>query len=1157
MKFNKIIALTIIIFFIFGSLAIPKPRVTLNKEPIKFGNMSPSAFVLQSIRLDANNIDSWFHSFGIFDQDMRTTNTPGFMWPKGSNKFACFTAGLSIGCKVLYPTGPRMAQVMASYKGEYRPGVVVNGAGVTSADFKIYSVKAGDNGITNPDYENWDKMIPYGAPYYDVNNNGVWDKGIDVPGRKNAAQTFFLCMTDAFVEGRDPGEGFGGGVSDPLLLCEIHMTAWAYNTPGLEDLQFLNWVIINKNDKPWQNVFMGLVVDPDLGDANDDYIGCDTLNKINLGYVYNGDNNDPTYGLAPPAMGMDFFKSPIIHTSTVPSSSDTLGLTSFVFFTNTGSSPPPCESDPNGEPIPAYNMLQGLKKNRTSFYAPPPTGQTTPTKTKFVYPGDPETQSGWTETVGSYTNCDSVNIGSLVSPNPTGDRRFIFNSGREDFTMPPGDTQNVVVAQFVARGTSNVNSVTKLKGVAKTAKIIYLADFNVTPPPVAPQVTASYLPTNNGQCKIYLSWDDKSENYKYWDTIFFAKSDSNIYTFQGYEIYEINKFASSLPDFTKPETINTDQIQLLDIFDIRDSIGTLIDTFSTGASVGNPPQEQYAPYPIVPPYKMSPPTGFPDKGIYRGIVLPSTRFVANYGNVSGFIYGQEYQFAVVAYAISKSTKIKKGFRVIRNSVGTVKIKIIPTMPPAGTIFSIKNGDTLNTSSRDLSLMPIVRSQELIKSATYRLVFNPMSDINDTSYNILRKLDGQNNWEVMKSKLKYSNSYYPVSQADDSSRVVDGLYFNFQKIRTRYSGSDPVIGSNFGIIRDPYYYRKPKLTDPKRLSRDSIQTRQYCYEYTPQSNQFLIGSQFKPGGNRWQSDTMSISFPSSGTFTNLKSGLTVDRLRKIKIVFNTTGQSAYYYNAVLNEGNIDSIAYRSMKQVPFQVFECDYTDSSTTDRQINVGYAEFPGYINNTFTMSADSLGGKLIIYFFNSNYSDTVSLYRTKNLFIEQSQFDIMYAWSPKLIAPGAWFTNNDVMYVYPYTITRPYVQGNIPLTYEFRTVAPVIGDPNVAKETGALSKIKVVPNPYYGFSTLDRTKSDRFVKFTNLPLNCKIKIYTLNGDLINTINKPNDGSLFSSTAEWNLLNQDRVPVASGIYIALIDAPGIGTKVIKIAVFTSQERLNF
>ncbi len=35
------------------------------------------------------------------------------------------------------------------------------------------------------------------------------------------------------------------------------------------------------------------------------------------------------------------------------------------------------------------------------------------------------------------------------------------------------------------------------------------------------------------------------------------------------------------------------------------------------------------------------------------------------------------------------------------------------------------------------------------------------------------------------------------------------------------------------------------------------------------------------------------------------------------------------------------------------------------------------------------------------------------------------------------------------------------------------------------------------------------------------------------------------------------VPIASGIYICLIDAPGIGTKVLKAAIFTPQERIDF
>jgi len=127
--------------------------------------------------------------------------------------------------------------------------------------------------------------------------------------------------------------------------------------------------------------------------------------------------------------------------------------------------------------------------------------QSPPAVTKFCYPGDPETGVGWTELKGCVQNCGGTS-GTILSTNPKGDRRFIFASGREDFVINPGDTQNIVLAQFVARGTSNLNSVTKLKSLAKTAKLIYLSDFNVTPPPKGPQVGTSYVPLQNGLCNI-------------------------------------------------------------------------------------------------------------------------------------------------------------------------------------------------------------------------------------------------------------------------------------------------------------------------------------------------------------------------------------------------------------------------------------------------------------------------------------------------------------------------------------------------------------------------------------------------------------------------------------------------------------------------------
>ncbi len=74
-----------------------------------------------------------------------------------------------------------------------------------------------------------------------------------------------------------------------------------------------------------------------------------------------------------------------------------------------------------------------------------------------------------------------------------------------------------------------------------------------------------------------------SESYKFWDTLFQRPNDSAFYKFEGYEIYEIKKSANTLPDLSKPETIN-DDIKLMVLYDKVDTVGVLIDTFVTGTT---------------------------------------------------------------------------------------------------------------------------------------------------------------------------------------------------------------------------------------------------------------------------------------------------------------------------------------------------------------------------------------------------------------------------------------------------------------------------------------------------------------------------------------------------------------------------------------------
>ncbi len=101
------------------------------------------------------------------------------------------------------------------------------------------------------------------------------------------------------------------------------------------------------------------------------------------------------------------------------------------------------------------------------------------------------------------------------------------------------------------------------------------------------------------------------------------------------------------------------------------------------------------------------------------------------------------------------------------------------------------------------------------------------------------------------------------------------------------------------------------------------------------------------------------------------------------------------------------------------------------------------------------------------------------------------------------------------------------------------------------LADINVAPNPYYLFGGYDASKINRVLKFRNLPEKCTISIYNLAGDFITSLEKDD----LTSEIAWNIANDFNVPVASGIYIYVVDAPGFGQKIGKMAIFTEIEIL--
>ena len=120
--------------------------------------------------------------------------------------------------------------------------------------------------------------------------------------------------------------------------------------------------------------------------------------------------------------------------------------------------------------------------------------------------------------------------------------------------------------------------------------------------------------------------------------------------------------------------------------------------------------------------------------------------------------------------------------------------------------------------------------------------------------------------------------------------------------------------------------------------------------------------------------------------------------------------------------------------------------------------------------------------------------------------------------------------------------------TLSFQTFARQLDKSGM--DESVLDNINVVPNPYVVSSILEKQpfltgRGERFIRFTNLPAECTIHIYTVNGDLVQTLEH---NSLDNGTIRWDLKSKDNLEVAFGLYVYHVDAPGIGEKIGKFAI---------
>jgi hypothetical protein len=101
------------------------------------------------------------------------------------------------------------------------------------------------------------------------------------------------------------------------------------------------------------------------------------------------------------------------------------------------------------------------------------------------------------------------------------------------------------------------------------------------------------------------------------------------------------------------------------------------------------------------------------------------------------------------------------------------------------------------------------------------------------------------------------------------------------------------------------------------------------------------------------------------------------------------------------------------------------------------------------------------------------------------------------------------------------------------------------------LDRIKVYPNPYLAQNKQEPEnpystgRGERRVTFNHLPNHCTIRIYTVRGELVDTID--HDEVIFDGSANWDLRNSDGLDVAYGVYVFHVDSEW-GTKIGKFAL---------
>ncbi|MCD6374092.1 MAG: T9SS type A sorting domain-containing protein [Caldisericaceae bacterium] len=904
------------------------------------------------------------------------------------------------------------------------------------------------NSIRKRYAKNWKEWpVQWGAPFNDVNDNGIYDPVIDeqgypqidqgdYPGIAGADETLFMVVND-LNEARVKAH-----TGTLPVGVELQITLWNYQNTfwPLSSAVFKRYVLINKSNATIDSMYFQLFADPDVGDYSDDLVGCDST--LSLAFAYNGrayDAEAQEAGVSiPPVISLALLQGPLVES---PGSTGrfnfkqvadkkNLPMTSFAYLQSF--SCPMCDP-PMGVidyALQTYNMMRGFiptndLKHPTPFIAG--SGPRAGLSTRFPLSGDPVN-----DPTGLYGDVDGQ--GQNLSP---GDRRFYMNTG--PFRMEPGERQEIIAIWIGAIGKDERQGITWIKEFLKIIQQFYENGFkDMDLSPAAPQVRAETIGKT-----VLLNWGWNPQSIEE-----IEQKEKNGFRFEGYNVYQLPDSNATIRD---PRTVK------LVTFDLNNSVKT-IDGLTHNIKSGNT---------FLGPLQIG-----RDSGIQRYFVVKRDSI-----NHKPLYKGSTYYFVVTSYNYNQEFK---DFPSLESDYQVVAVTIQGKKP--GLRYQAEPEEFIETTASqktDVICQVKVVDPTLVTDHNYQLTFTSVPDSIDS----LQKQWFWNLEDLSTGKMLLKNKPVLIFKDDQNLdnlgndiELVDGLLIKVFAPEPDIKAIMQVADAEGPLTPDEYDeqgapFKGNNVWHDRSSPNDE--------------NPFYISA----GGGSGGLDRITPSIENA-------------RGHDFELRFTEQGGIyAWWY---------DEDIYVDVPFEAWDVGRATYDDASDDIRCLTGGYSGGATVGVFDYEYKDPFLGFPATDWLYIRVPIDSRGSYKVFYDDVTSGNFNYQWwSYSKEVLARIIICDMGGAKTLPPTGTVIRFITTKGPtedLVFNFQGPGEPIQSNDLLKKD--VEKINVFPNPYYAASSMEPDRFTHFVTFNYLPPHAIIRIFTLNGALVRKLEK-NDPSQF------------------------------------------------